>query len=210
MKPAYWCAYTFSKIFAKLFYRFEVIYPERLIEEGSALLCCNHESFFDPPCVSIAFKNPIHFLARKTLFDSKLFGGLIRRLNALPVNQERPDMSGLKRIIGLLKSGERVLIFPEGERTHDGQLGEAQPGVGLVIAKSRAPVLPMRLFGVYDVFPRHAKRPKLRGKITIVVGEPIDFTEDIDKRQKGKELYQELSERTLEAIAKLELPDSTN
>ncbi len=209
MKPVYWIAYTFSKIAAKLFYRFEVIYPERVIDEGPALLASNHESFFDPPCISTAFKNPIHFLARKTLFDSKLFGGLIRRLNALPVNQDRPDFSGLKRIIALLKAGERVLIFPEGERTGDGQLGQAQPGVGLVIAKSKAPVLPMRLFGAYDAFSRHAKFPKLRGKITLVIGEPLDFTEELASKEKGKDFYQDLSDRTLAAIAALQLPGET-
>ena len=158
---------------------------------------------------SIAFKNPIHFLARKTLFDNRWFGGLIRRLNALPVSQDRPDFTSLKRIIALLKKGERVLIFPEGERTTTGQLGEGQPGVGLVIAKSQAPVLPMRLFGVYDIYPRKAKRPKLRGKITLVIGEPLDFSKEIAASTKGKEFYQSLSDRTVAAIAALELPDAS-
>ncbi len=205
MRPLYWICYTLSKIAAKLFYRFEVVHRERLIEHGPALIACNHESFIDPPFISTAFRNPIHFLARKTLFDSRWLGGLIRRLNALPVSQDRPDFTSLKRIIALLKSGERVLIFPEGERTPCGTLGEAQPGVGLVIAKSQAPVLPIRLFGAYEIFPRHAKRPKLRGKLTLVVGEPIDFSEEIASG-KGKELYQKLSDRTLATIAALELP----
>jgi 1-acyl-sn-glycerol-3-phosphate acyltransferase len=209
MSPIYWFCHTGSKIAAKLFYQYEVIHPERLIENGPALIACNHESFFDPPLVSVAFRRPIHFLARKTLFDNRWFGGLIRRLNALPVSQDRPDFTSLKRIIKLLQSGERVLIFPEGERSPDGSLGTGQPGVGLVIAKSNVPVLPMRLFGVYDIFPRHAKRPKLRGKLAIVVGEPIDFSEEI-AAGKGKALYQELSDRTLEAIAALELPKGEN
>lgn len=206
MKPLYWFFYTATKIVTKVFYRFEVVNPERLVENGSALIACNHESFLDPPCVSVAFKNPIHFLARKTLFDNPLFGGLISRLNALPVDQEKPDMIGLRRIIGLLKSGERVLIFPEGERTNDGQFGKAEPGVGLVIAKSQAPVLPVRIFGAYDIFPRGARVPKVMGKLTIVVGHPIDFSNEKADSANRKELYQSFSERTLSAIRALELP----
>ena len=61
MKPLYWFFYTATKIVTKVFYRFEVVNPERLVENGSALIACNHESFLDPPCVSVAFKNPIHF-----------------------------------------------------------------------------------------------------------------------------------------------------
>ncbi len=101
---------------------------------------------------------------------------------------------------------ERVLIFPEGERTADGQLGESQPGVGLVIAKSQAPVLPLRLFGAFEAFPRHAKRPALKGKISVVVGEPLDFSAEIATGQKGKEFYQSLCDRTMAAIAALEIP----
>ena len=206
MKPLYWFCHTATLLAAKLLYRFEVVNRERLIENGSALIACNHESFLDPPCVSIAFQNPIHFLARKTLFDNKLFGGLISRLNALPVDQDRPDMTGLRRIIGLLKSGERVLIFPEGERTQTGDFGKAEPGVGLVIAKSQAPVLPVRIFGAYEIFPRGAKFPKLGGKITIVVGEPLDFSQELSSAGDKKELYKSFSERSLSAIKALELP----
>lgn len=207
MNPLYWFCHTATKIAASVFYRFEVVHPERLIEHGGALIACNHESFLDPPCVSIAFKNSIHFLARKTLFDNWLFGGLISRLNALPVDQDRPDMTGLRRIIGLLRSGERVLIFPEGERTLDGKFGPAEPGVGLVIAKSQQPVLPVRIFGAYEIFPRGAKFPKLGGKLTVVVGEPLDFAEELaTSTLDRKELYKSFSERTLAAIRALELP----
>ncbi|MGY8689194.1 MAG: lysophospholipid acyltransferase family protein, partial [Verrucomicrobiales bacterium] len=188
MKPLYWLAHSLAKFSAKVFYNYEVIHPERLIEHGPCLIASNHESFLDPPYVSIAFKRSIYFLARKTLFDNPLFGGAIRRLNAVPVDQDRPDMSSLKRIIKILRSGERVLIFPEGERTLTGNFGPAERGVGLVIAKSQAPVLPVRIFGAYEAFPRGATVPKL-GKITVVVGEPLDFSKETPTGDK-KEFYQ--------------------
>lgn len=206
MTFTYRVCHSIARLIGRVFYRYEVVYRERCIEAGPALICCNHESFLDPPMVSIAFRKPIHFLARKTLFRNALFGGLIRRLNSIPVDQDRPDFTSLKRIVQLLKQGERVLIFPEGSRTLDGNLGPSEPGVGLLIAKSEAPVLPVRIFGAYDAFPRGSSKPK-PGKITVVIGEPIDFTETIRQGGgKGKELYQQLADETMAAIAKLTLP----
>lgn len=189
---------------ATLFFRFRVVHEDKVIHDGPALIVCNHQSFLDPPLVSVAFQTPIHFLARKTLFDNRWFGGLIRRLNAIPVDQDRPDFTSLKTIIALLKKGERVLVFPEGSRSEDGQLGAAQPGVGLIIAKSGVPVLPMRLFGAYEALPRGAKRPR-SVPVRLVVGDPVDFSAEAAEAE-GKERYRKLAEKAMEAIATLELP----
>lgn len=207
MKFIYWACHTFSTIVARAFYDFRVIHPERLVEHGPALIASNHVSFFDPPLVAISMKTPIHFLARKTLFRNKYFGGLIRKLNSIPVDQDRPDFTSLKKIIQLLKAGERVLIFPEGSRTLDGSLGEAQPGVGLIVTKSKSPVVPMRIFGAENALPRGSKWPRLC-RITLVVGEPLDFTQDIEEAAGSKEVYGKISLKIMEAVAALKLPDS--
>jgi 1-acyl-sn-glycerol-3-phosphate acyltransferase len=95
------------------------------------------------------------------------------------------------------------LVFPEGQRTPHGNLQPAQPGLGLVIAKTLAPVVPMRVFGAYQAWPIHEKWPR-PGRITIVVGEPIFFTSQ-EVEAGGKELYQRLSQRVMDAIAALSL-----
>ena len=94
--------------------------------------------------------------------------------------------------------------FPEGWRTLDGKLQPAQPGLGLVIAKTRAPVVPMRIFGAHEAFPRGGGGVRLR-RVRIVVGEPIVFTE-AEMEGSGRDLYQRLSERVMERIAAIELP----
>jgi 1-acyl-sn-glycerol-3-phosphate acyltransferase len=125
-------------------------------------------------------------------------------LNCIPVDQEGSDVAGLKRIIRLLRAGERVLFFPEGSRSADGQLQTGQAGVGLVVAKARVPVQPIRIFGSYQALPRGAAFPRL-AKIRVVVGEPFRFSDD-ELAAKGKEFYQRASDRIMGEIAKLELP----
>ena len=201
----YFIGYTFFKTVARIFYRYRVVNAERLIEDGAAIVASNHVSFFDPPMVGVAFRNPIYYLARKTLFKKGFFEWLYKNWNSIPVDQDRPDMTSLKTIIRLLKAGERVLVFPEGERSWDGTLGEGQPGVGLIVAKSRAPVIPVRIFGAREILPRGAKFPGA-GRITIMVGGPIYFSDE-ELASKDKSNYQRISDRIMKDINALELPE---
>ena len=67
-------------------------------------------------------------------------------------------MASLKTIIRKLKEGHRVLVFPEGARTLDGNLGEAAPGIGLIAAKSGAVIQPVRIRGAREALPRGSAR----------------------------------------------------
>jgi 1-acyl-sn-glycerol-3-phosphate acyltransferase len=64
-------------------------------------------------------------------------------------------------------------------------------------------VVPMRIFGAYEAWPMHEKWPR-PGHVTVVVGEPIYFTEK-DLEPRDKELYQRLSQRVMDAIAALSI-----
>jgi 1-acyl-sn-glycerol-3-phosphate acyltransferase len=198
----YTFGYNTSKILARTFFSFRVVHPERIIEKGGAILAMNHQSFLDPPLAGICCKREIHFLARKTLLKWPVLGPILPKLNVVPVDQDRADMSALKTVIKLVRAGHCTIVFPEGSRTLDGQLQRAQPGLGLIIAKSLVPVVPMRIFGAREAFPRGMRFPKPR-PITIVVGEPLIFTE-ADLAGGGRELYQRLSERVMERIAAIE------
>jgi 1-acyl-sn-glycerol-3-phosphate acyltransferase len=174
-----------------------------MINSGPVILASNHQSYLDPPLIGIVARRAIFFLARKTLLEGAFLGWLLPKLNVIPVDQEGGDRNALKILIRLLKGGEGVLIFPEGERTRDGQLGSALPGLGFVIAKTSAPVVPMRIFGAREALPRGSQRIRLH-PITIVVGEPIYLTQS-ELDLPGKELYGQLSQRVMDAISALSI-----
>src|SRR5437899_2929643 len=197
----YWLGYHFSRLAGRLFFRFRVIHRERMIQSGPAILAMNHQSYLDPPLAGITCDRAIYFLARRTLLEAPLLGWLLPKLNVIPVDQEGIDRSAIKSLIRVLKGGNAALVFPEGSRTLDGNLQPGEPGLGLVIAKTLAPVVPMRIFGAHEALP-----PSGGGlhfvPITIVVGEPIFFTAD-DFSLPGKNLYGQLSQRVMDAIAAL-------
>jgi 1-acyl-sn-glycerol-3-phosphate acyltransferase len=197
----YWIGYNLSRLIGRLFFRLRIIHPERMIQAGPVILAMNHQSYLDPPLAGIACDRAIYFLAKRTLTDVPVLGWLLPKLNVIPVNQEGIDRSALKALIRVLKSGNAALVFPEGARTLDGNLQPAQAGVGLVISKTLAPVVPMRIFGAHEALPRGGGGLHFV-PITIVVGEPIFFTET-DLQSSGKDLYGRLSQRVMDAVAAL-------
>src|SRR6476469_10742493 len=167
-----------------------------MINHGPVILAANHQSYLDPPLVGSVSDRAIFFLARKSLLDGWFFGWILPKLNVIPVDSETGrDRTALKALIRILRAGQGTLVFPEGQRTPDGELQPAQPGLGLVIAKTLAPVVPMRIFGAYDAWPRGSNKIRLY-PITIVVGHPIFFSET-DIADRGKGMYQRLSERVM-------------
>jgi 1-acyl-sn-glycerol-3-phosphate acyltransferase len=205
LNPYYWVCYHLIKLGGLIFFRLRVVHRERMINHGPVILAANHQSYLDPPLAGSVSDRAIFFLARKSLLNGPIFGWLLPKLNVIPVDSETGrDRTALKALIRILKAGEGTLVFPEGQRTPDGKLQPALPGVGLVIAKTLAPVVPMRIFGAFDAWPMHRKRPRLFHPVTIVVGEPIYFTER-DLEPASKDLYTRLSQRVMDAIAALSI-----
>jgi len=184
----------------KLLWRHRVVHPERLIESGGVLVVSNHASFLDPPMVGICFRGPMHFFARETLFRGP-FAWLLPRLHCIPVGRGRAETASLRKALAVLQEGNRLLLFPEGTRSEDGNLIEPEPGVGFLIARCGVPVLPVRVFGAYEAYPRGAKFPK-PGRVTVVVGEPVDFSA-IPEEIKGRERYEAAARLVMEAIGRL-------
>jgi 1-acyl-sn-glycerol-3-phosphate acyltransferase len=202
MKWIYWLGWmSFGSAFRSLF-GMRVIGGENLLTDGPVLVASNHQSFLDPPLIGNLYKDEMVYLARKTLF-TPFTRWVYTNWNAIPVDQDRPDMASLKTIIRKLREGHRVLVFPEGERTTTGDLGEAAPGIGLVAVKSGAPIQPVRISGAREALPRGSARIRF-ARITVSVGKPIYLSPDELAASKGKEDYDRIAKRIMAAIEALE------
>jgi 1-acyl-sn-glycerol-3-phosphate acyltransferase len=204
MKPLYRFCHTSISLIARAIFSYRAFGQENLIEEGPAIMAANHQSYLDPTLIGITCRNELYYLARKTLFEKKLLGPLISHVNALPVDLSRGDLTAVRTIINLLKEGHRTVIFPEGTRSRDGKIQPARPGIGMIIAKTLVPVVPMRIFGSFEAWPKGGKLKPHR--VTVVVGKPIRFTKE-DFTVNNRETYQKISERVLATIAAIQRPD---
>ncbi len=203
MNLYYQTGWNLFKFFGNTFFSFRAIHPERIPQSGPVILAMNHQSFLDPPLAGICTDRELHILARRSLFNWPIVGPLMPKVNVVPVDRGGGgDTSALKAVIRVVRDGGAILLFPEGTRSRDGELQRAQPGLGLIIAKTLTPVVPMRIFGASEALPPNGKNFRA-SPVKIVIGEPLYFTKE-ETCGNARELYQSLSDRVMNAIAAIE------
>ena len=159
-------------------YRYRAWGVRRIPHVGPLLFVANHQSFFDPIAVGLGtHRRQCHAMARATLWDSKPLGWLISSLNAVPVRQGESDLAAMRQCVQVLQQGHALLIFPEGARTLSGRTEAFATGTMLLIKRAKPTVVPVGIEGAYAVYPRRAKRPRLRGHIGVEYGQPIEADE---------------------------------
>lgn len=200
----YYCAWNSARWVLRDLLRGDIYGAEQVPRTGPFILASNHASFLDPPIVGAAVPREICYFARKTLFKGA-FGKLITDLNSIPVDRDGSDVSAIKKVLAKLKQGEGIIMFPEGTRTSDGNLQPARSGVGMIACKTGVPVVPVRVYGTYEVYSRHMKLPDLRHPLTVVFGKPLT-PEHYDPGKGNKERYLEASNRIMGAIEALKNP----
>lgn len=136
---------------------------------GPVLFVSNHASFLDPVLIGAATCRPLGYLARSTLFRSRLFAAVIRALGAVPVEREGVGVGGTRAVLSILAGGGAVAMFPEGTRTRDGTLGEFRPGAARIAQKSGAQVVPVWIEGSRAAMPAGAIFPRPR-RIEVRIG----------------------------------------
>lgn len=162
-------------------------------EKGGFIIASNHVSNNDPPVIGIMFRGKYSFMAKEELFKNKLFAWLIRRLGAFPVKRGAGDGSAIQNALKSLENGRIFVIFPEGTRSKDGELGRAKSGVTLIAAQAKVPVVP--------VFIKYGRK-KFRRNIVVSIGEKIP-AERFDVDISDKRMLKEASGTIMGEIEKL-------
>ena len=173
-------AYHLTRIVANLIMR--VVYlrvscgVSNVPRTGPVLLVANHQSNLDPPLIAgeIHWRR-LEYMAKAELFKTSWFGRFIGGLGAVPVRDDGGSNTAVIRtMLRRLNEGAAVLVFPEGSRTEDGALQSFQPGVALLIKRSKCPVVPVAVEGCFEAWPRSRSRPVLRGvRVGVAFGESI-------------------------------------
>jgi 1-acyl-sn-glycerol-3-phosphate acyltransferase len=152
------------------------------------ILAANHESYLDPPLVGMIFPYSLRFIAWDGLFAIPIFSSLLKALGAVPVSQENKSSAAglLREVIGFIKDGHSVLIFPEGERSPDGSLLPFEGGVALIASRTGSPIIPVWIEGTFEAYPlfRWFPRPK---KVSAAFGAPIlpeDLQDGLSERER--------------------------
>ena len=183
--------YFVAAPFFKLLYRIKISGKEN-IPEGSAVVCANHTSMLDPIFLAIAFgisENWL-FMGKAELFKIPVLNWLIKSLGAIPVNRGATDISTLRNAIDAIKSGKKVMIFPEGTRVKEGEdAASVKTGAAMIASRGGAVMVPVYISG----------NKKLFGKVRVVIGKSVST--DID--EKGQAKYRILSDTVFDEVMRL-------
>lgn len=202
MNPIYFIGQSLTHAIYESLFSLRLLGYEKLIQEGPCIIVANHQSFLDPPLIGGIYESSVHFLARKTLFDPLLMRYTLPLCQAIPIDQEKPDPGSILKVMRLLKEGERIVIFPEGSRSPDGEIHRAMPGIGLIIGKlASVPVQPIRISGAFDCLPIHSSKLRFR-PITVSIGTPIPFSAE-ERRAKGRQAQLTIGQKIMDAIRAL-------
>jgi 1-acyl-sn-glycerol-3-phosphate acyltransferase len=166
-------------------HRVSTVDVERIPEEGAAVLVCNHVSYVDAIVIMAASPRPIRFVMDHKIFRTPLLGFIFRTGKAIPIAPIKEDPwlteKAFVDVAHALHDGELVCIFPEGKLTRTGEMNEFRGGIAKIVARSKVPVIPMALRGLWgsvfsrdpsNVFERSLTRG-LRSKLALVVGRPV-------------------------------------
>ncbi|MEE9443062.1 MAG: lysophospholipid acyltransferase family protein [candidate division Zixibacteria bacterium] len=178
---------------------------ENIPMSGSLIFASNHQSYLDPPFVSVMIRREIHFFAKKELFDIPILGWIITRLNTIPVRRGVYDPTSLNRVYDSLNKGGAILMFPEGTRGNGREFLKPKPGIGMIARKAEVPILPLYAWRTNKMRDALIRR---KGMI-IEFGQPISV-DKIKEYPDNKEGYRELARMVMTRIGDIRDRGSRN
>ena len=183
------------KLFFRIYNSLGVHGRIQIPAKGPYILAPNHQSFVDAPVVLSGLTwrqiKTCYFYATEQHVQSKFRRKLADKNNTIIMEQSNLKES-IQKLAQVLKSGNNIVIFPEGSRTHDGELGDFKLAFAILSKELNIPIIPVCIRGAYDALPRHRRYLRPR-HIEVHFLPPVLPTSDIT--------YQQLSDKVKQAIA---------
>jgi len=174
--------------------------PEK---KDNFILLSNHQSHMDIIVLIYALRYKISFIAKQELLKVPILGWTIKNQGHITIDRSDPrkSVSELKRVENLIENGRSVIMFPEGTRTENGQIGEFKKGAFMMAVHTGIPIIPCHIEGTYQYLNKHSLRMRPT-KITLKIGKPI-LVQKITHPGEAKNAAMILLEKVREAILSL-------
>ena len=164
------------------------------IPEGGALVCANHTALNDPLFIVFAFRHKyqLHPMAKAEFMSIPVLGWLLKKAGVFAVERGKSDVTAIKIAMRYLKTGEKVLMFPEGTRHKDGDVRDAKAGAAMLAIRTGVPIVPVYVPAEKRWFRR----------TPVVIGEP--YHPYIPGKKGSAEEYRAVADDLVERIRRLE------
>jgi 1-acyl-sn-glycerol-3-phosphate acyltransferase len=160
---------------------------DKIAPDGSYVFVSNHLSYMDTPVVLANIPVQFRFLAKSGLFKIPLMGTHLARAGHIPVPRDdaRAAVKTMNQAAQVMRErGISLLIFPEGGRSHTGELAAFKEGAAYIAIRAGVPLVPIALKGTREVLPFGSGEVHA-GSVTMRIGDPIP-TDQIQLRDRGR------------------------
>lgn len=163
---------------------------EHLQKDKTYILVSNHSSLFDIPILFSTFTG-FNFVIvyKKELERIPIFGLSLKASPFIPIVREDPRkaLQAIEKTLAQMDDNDCPIVFPEGTRSKDGNLGTFKRGAFMLASRSGKPIVPIAIVGSADILPKGSLKAKTNSLVNVVVNEPITYDEELD-RNAEKEL----------------------
>lgn len=158
------------------------------------LLVSNHQGMADIPLLLAYLPVHFRFVIKKELFKIPIFGWYLKKAGYLSIDRTSVlrGYRTLEKVAEVIKTGESILIFPEGTRTKTGKLGKFKKGSLLPALKSGAPIIPIAISGVFNIIPPGTWLIN-PGPVKLHIGKPIYIRSEAEYKKKLDEVRETIA-----------------
>jgi 1-acyl-sn-glycerol-3-phosphate acyltransferase len=176
-KVAHGCARLWARlILATTGVRTLVVGLDRVPLVGSYVFVSNHQSTYDIPILFSNLPFQLRIIAKASLGAFPVLGWHLRYTGHLLVDRARPGAATLRQVGQLMRRGRSLVVFPEGTRSVDGQVGRFKRGLFLLAVEAGLPIVPVAVIGSRHVM-RKGRLMTCPGEVELVVHDPISTSE---------------------------------
>ncbi|MFQ5988948.1 MAG: AMP-binding protein [Candidatus Methylomirabilales bacterium] len=177
-------------------------------ERGPYLITPNHASYVDGFSIGAALPlrlvHKLNFLGFQQFFQNPITAMFGKAYRVIQVDSDAYLFQALQAAAYVLRRGEFLVVFPEGSRTIDGEIKPFKKGVAILAKELNLPILPLRILGSFEIWPRGKRFPRLH-PLTIIFGPPVSVEELLREGPipSGADLYEVIAARLRERVAAL-------
>lgn len=196
--------FVFRGVF-RLLFNIELEGFENIPQEGGYAAAYNHISLFEPPLILAFWPKAPEGISALDVFTRPWQKVMVSLYGAIAINRKSYDREGMDTINNLLKTGNAMIISPEGGRSHDLGMRSAQPGIAFILDRAQVPILPIAILGTHDESLKNALRGN-RETLTIRVGKPFILPPINGKGEQRRAERQKNADEVMLAIGRM-LPE---
>jgi 1-acyl-sn-glycerol-3-phosphate acyltransferase len=188
-----WCPWMWSKCILWTFgIKVNVKGLENIDSNRPYIFVSNHASMADIPTVIVALNGKVNIVFKKELTWVPIWGWALRYGHFIMIDRSNPRdaLASIERAVQTIRSGQSVVLFPEGTRTSDGKLQPFKRGAFTLAAKSGVPVVPMIINNTFGIMPKGSFIVK-RADISVVLEKPIN-TDELESKSDELELMDQV------------------